>query len=146
MTCFLPIVVGKLMNMIFNFVIFSNFKFACYGHLQRKWIIVHVYIQSLLRVDGSILAGVFLTSSWSSVVPQSSYSSNAAISSLLVDWSSNCPVAGRTFISWISLPAILVVKITGGSSTLRTWWRSYRYTFNFAHCLHSFTLLNTGPP
>ena len=45
-----------------------------------------VHIQCLLRVDGSILAGVFLTFSFC-VVPESSYSSNAAISSLLVAWS-----------------------------------------------------------
>ena len=44
-----------------------------------------VHIQCL--VEGSILAGVFLTSSFC-VVPQSSYSSNAAVSSLLVAWSS----------------------------------------------------------
>ena len=54
-----------------------------------KMHIVHVYIQCLLRVDGSILAGVFLTSSFC-VVPESSYSSSTAISSLLVAWSSNC--------------------------------------------------------
>ena len=35
---------------------------------------VHVYIQCLLGVDGSILAGVFLTSFFC-VVPESSYSS-----------------------------------------------------------------------
>ena len=36
-----------------------------------------VHIQCLLQVDGSILAGVFLTSSFC-VVPESSYSSNTA--------------------------------------------------------------------
>jgi len=40
-----------------------------------------VHIQCLLRIDGSIMAGVFLTSSVC-VVPDSSGSSNAASSSL----------------------------------------------------------------
>ena len=53
---------------------------------------VHLYIQFLLRVDGSILAGVFLTSSFFCVVPESSYSSNEESSSLLVAYSSNCSV------------------------------------------------------
>ena len=42
-----------------------------------------VHIQYLLRIDGSILAGVFLTSPFC-VVPESSGSSNAASSSLFV--------------------------------------------------------------
>ena len=42
-----------------------------------------VHIQCLLRIDGSILAGVFLTSSFC-VVSESSGSSNAASSSLFV--------------------------------------------------------------
>ena len=49
-----------------------------------------VHIQCLLRVDSSILAGVTLTSSFC-VVSESSYSSNAAISSLLVAWCSSAP-------------------------------------------------------
>ena len=48
-----------------------------------------VHIQCLLRVGGSILPGVFLTSFFC-VVPESSYSSNASSSSLLVAWHSNC--------------------------------------------------------
>ena len=48
-----------------------------------------VHIQCLLRVDGSILASVFLTSFFC-VVPESPYSSNAASSSLLVAWYLNC--------------------------------------------------------
>ena len=40
-----------------------------------------VHIQCLLRVDGSIVAGVFLTSLFC-VVPESPYSSDAASSSL----------------------------------------------------------------
>ena len=66
---------------------FSTFKFACHGYLQKKELIVH--IQCLLRVDGSIVAGVFLTSFFC-VVPESPYSSDAASSSLLVAWYSNC--------------------------------------------------------
>ena len=42
-----------------------------------------VHVQCLLRIDGSIMAGVFLTSSFC-VVPESSGSSNAASSSLFV--------------------------------------------------------------
>ena len=42
-----------------------------------------VHIQCLLRIDGSILAGVVLTSSFC-VVPESSGSSNAASNSLFV--------------------------------------------------------------
>ena len=48
---------------------------------QQKLDIVH--IQCSLRIDGSIMAGVFLTSSFC-VVPESSGSSNAARSSLFV--------------------------------------------------------------
>ena len=54
---------------------------------KKKELIVH--IQYLLRVDGSIVAGVFLTSFFC-VVPESPYSSDAASSSLLVAWYSNC--------------------------------------------------------
>ena len=42
-----------------------------------------VHVQCLLRFDGSIMAGVFLTSSFC-VVPESSGSSNTASSSLFV--------------------------------------------------------------
>ena len=68
--------------------------------IYEKKLIVH--IQCLLRVDGSILAGVFLTSFFC-VVPESPYSSDAASSSLLVVWYSNSalvqlvvPVASET--------------------------------------------------
>ena len=56
----------------------SHAEFAISGHLQMG--IVHM--QCSLRIDGTIMAGVFLTSS-SCVVPESSGSSNAASSSLL---------------------------------------------------------------
>ena len=59
---------------------FHVFKFVCHGYLQKKLI---VHIQCLLRVDGSLVAGVFLTSFFC-VVPESPYSSDAASSSLLV--------------------------------------------------------------
>ena len=49
-------------------------------------------------VDGSILACVFLTSSFC-VVPESSYSSNAAISTLSVVWSLNCSIAASSTVS-----------------------------------------------
>ena len=62
-----------------------------------------VYIQRLLRVDSSILAGVFLTSFFC-VVPESPYSSDAASSSLLVAWYSNC------------------FSATGSTISLRNWW------------------------
>ena len=61
----------------FLFLTFT-FQICLYSH---KMHVVHIIC--LLRVDGSILAGVFLTSSFC-VVPESSYSSNAASSSLLV--------------------------------------------------------------
>ena len=61
-----------------------------------------VHIQCLLRDDGSILAGVFLTSSFC-VVPESSYSFNAVISSLIVVvWSSNCPIAASSTESMVA--------------------------------------------
>ena len=52
-----------------------SLNLICHGQLQNKMGIVH--IQCLLRIDGSILAGVFLTSSFC-VVPESSGSSNTA--------------------------------------------------------------------
>ena len=58
-----------------------------------------VHIQCLIK--GSILAGVFLTSSFC-VVPESSYSSNAAVSSLLVAWSSNCSIAASSTESMVA--------------------------------------------
>ena len=67
--------------------------------IYKKELIVH--IQCLLTVDGSIVAGVFLTSFFC-VVPESPYSSGAASSSLLAAWYSNCfrqlvaPVASET--------------------------------------------------
>ena len=79
---------------IFNFQICLPWLFT------KKELIVH--IQCLLRVDGSIVAGVFLTSFFC-VVPESPYSSDAASSSLLVAWYSNCfSVASSTsgFRSW----------------------------------------------
>ena len=78
---------------------FHVFKFACHVYLQKKLI---VHIQCLLRVDGSLVAGVFLTSFFC-VVPESPYSSDAASSSLLVAWYSNCFSAGSTtsgFRNW----------------------------------------------
>jgi len=72
-----------------------------------KMLLVHV--QSLLRVDGSILAGVFLTSFFC-VVPESPYSTDAAISSLLVvAWYLNC-------ISAASSTKQTVASETGGCS------------------------------
>ena len=55
---------------------------------------VIVHIQCLLRVDGSILAGVL--TSFFCVVPESPYSSDAASSSLLVAWYLNCISAAST--------------------------------------------------
>ena len=66
---------------IFNFQICLPWLFT-----KKKELIVH--IQCLLRVDGSIVAGVFLTSFFC-VVPESPYSSDTS-SSLLVAWYSNC--------------------------------------------------------
>ena len=65
---------------VFNFQI-------CLPWLFTKELIVHELC--LLRVNGSIVAGVFLTSFFC-VVPESPYSSDAASSSLLVAWYSNC--------------------------------------------------------
>ena len=67
-----------------------------------------VHIQCLLRVDGSILAGVFLTSFFC-VVPESPYSSDAASSSLLVAWYLNCFSAASSTKS-------TVASETGGCS------------------------------
>ena len=67
-----------------------------------------MHIQCLLRVDGSIVAGVFLTSFFC-VVPESPYSSNAASSSLLVAWYSNCYSAASSTKS-------TVASETGGCS------------------------------
>ena len=60
-----------------------------------------VHIQSLLWVDDSILAGVSLTSSFC-LVPESSYSSNTVISSLLVAWSLNCSIAASSTNSMVA--------------------------------------------
>ena len=59
-----------------------------------------VHIQCLLRVDGSILTDV-LTSSFR-VVPESSYSSNTAISSLVVVWLLNCSIAASSTESMVA--------------------------------------------
>ena len=61
-----------LQPLIFFFFIFHC---NCHGHLQNKMGIVH--IQCLVRIDGSILAGFFLTFSFC-VVPKSSGSFNTA--------------------------------------------------------------------
>ena len=97
--------------------------------------IVHVYIQCLLRVDGNILAGVFLTSSFFCVVPESSYSSNAAINSLLAAWSSNCSSAANSSKSikwWLhSKPPTLkeAVAETGGcSAPAHFMWTTIGFT------------------
>ena len=69
----------------------TDFQFLFYFQLslnlpwsftKQKMDIVHSHT-SVLRIDGSILAGVFLTSSFC-VVPESSGYSNAASSSLFV--------------------------------------------------------------
>ena len=64
-----------------------NFKICFPWLFTKKELIVH--IQCLLRVDGSIVADVFLTSFFC-FVSESPYSSDAASSSLLVAWYSNC--------------------------------------------------------
>ena len=53
-----------------------------------------IHIQCLLRVDGSTLVGVFLTSFC--VTPESSYFFKAASSSLLVAWYLNCSSAASS--------------------------------------------------
>ena len=79
---------------------FFNFEFQiCLPSFKTTMLTVH--IQCFLRVDGSILAGVFLISSFC-VVPESSYSSNAASSSLLVAWYSNCSSAASSTKSTIA--------------------------------------------
>ena len=55
-----------------------------------------VHIQCLLRVDGSTLAGVFLTSSFC-VVPES-YSSNEASGILLVAWYTQTQVSTESTV------------------------------------------------
>ena len=74
----------------YNFHI-SNLLVATKTHI--------VHTQCL--VEGSILPGVFLTSSFC-VVPESSYSSNAAVSSLLVAWSSSCSTAASSTESMVA--------------------------------------------
>ena len=60
-----------------------------------------VHIQCLLRVDGSILAGVFLSSCFC-VVPKSPHFSDTASSSLLAAWYSNCSsAASSTKSQWL---------------------------------------------
>ena len=72
---------------IFNFHNSSIYNKNAYTHIQ--W------------VDGSILAGVFLTSSFC-VVPESSHPSNAVISTLVVVWSSNCSIAASSTVSVVA--------------------------------------------
>ena len=79
-------------------------------------------------VDGSILAGVFLTSSFC-VVPESSYSSNAAISTLVVVWSSNYSIAakdvtGRTSAASGSSPPEEWSGNRVGVTATRAWSRA----------------------
>ena len=105
--------------LIFNFYFqLSHFKFTFCSHLQQKCMQTYnVQLKvafwqprsqappsfpsvAVMQATGSwvgpgnrasILAGVFLSSLC--VVPESSYSSNTTISSLLVAWSSNCSTA-----------------------------------------------------
>ena len=56
-------------------------------------------MQLLIKVDGSILAGVFITFSFC-VVP---YCSNAAISNIVVVCSSNCSIAASSTKSMVAL-------------------------------------------
>ena len=65
--------------------------------------------QIMFRVDGIILAGVFLTSFFLCVVPESPFSSDAASSSLLVAWYLNCFSAASSTKS-------TVASETGGCS------------------------------
>ena len=77
-----------------------NFQICLPWLFTKKKLILH--IQCLLRVDGSLVAGVFLTSFFC-VVPESPYSSDAASSNLLVAWYSNCFSAGSStsgFRNW----------------------------------------------
>ena len=60
-----------------------------------------VHIQCLVRVSGSILAGVFLTSFFC-VVLEYSYFSDAASSSLLVPWHLNCSSAASSTKSTVA--------------------------------------------
>ena len=68
-------------------------------------------------VDGSILVSVFLKSSFC-VVPESSYSSNAVISSLVVVWSSNCSTAASSTESMVT--SFKSFHTEGGGC--RNWW------------------------
>ena len=83
-----------------------------------------MHIQCLLRVDGSIVAGVFLKSFFC-VVPESPYSSGAVSSSLLVPWYSNCFSAASStsgFGNWwlfISIDPYAVVSNQFRSQLLR---------------------------
>ena len=61
------------LQLLFLFSTFTEFAMVIY----KKWVYIRiVHIQSLLRINGSILADVFLTSSFC-VVPESSGSSKA---------------------------------------------------------------------
>ena len=70
-------------------------------------------------VDGSILVSVFLKSSFC-VVPESSYSSNAVISSLVVVWSSNCSIAASSTARQWWLHSKISTLNKGGNR--RNWW------------------------
>ena len=116
-----------------------------------KMHIAHVYIQCLLQLDGSILAGVFLTSS-SCVVPKSSYSSNAAISSLLVAWSSNCSIVASRTKSMVETSALKEAATeTGGcSAPTHFLWTSIGLTEKLSrirpHRAHKHVLLRPKTP
>ena len=73
---------GLAMRLDVQFVLFSTFTEFANVIYKTKMSIVH--IQCLLRIDGSILPGVFLTSSFCVVPESSDFQSNAASSSLFV--------------------------------------------------------------
>ena len=74
-------------------ILFSTFNSSIYNK--------NAYSRHIQWVDSSILAGAFLTSSFC-VVPESSYSSNTAISTLVVVWSSNCSIAANSTVSVVA--------------------------------------------
>ena len=100
-----------------------------------------VHIQCLLRVDGSILAGVFLTSSFC-VVPESSYSSNAVISSLVIVQLLYCSCSTESMVtSFKNFHTKVGTRCRDGVNVL--WCRSYLVWLFFegsiptCACLHS---------
>ena len=98
-----------------------------------------VHIQCLLRVDGSILAGVFLTPFFC-VVPESSYSSNAAITGLLVAWSPNHCIAASSTNSMVASFKNFHTK--GGSH--RNWWLFSSRSLHVDYCSEN-SLLTSCP-